>query len=226
MSLHGPGCLAAPFAAAITQLPPRSSLMPGAVVSRHGDRILFGPFVLGGGGGTLADTRIQPVDGGIDLLVSALAAPEMPSAASSLFFRAGRGALGRMADGIRYGNPQVFVEGACGLIGLGEGLTPAGDDCLVGALAILHRFARPWLARHSEIRPPIAAAARGGTTIVGRDFILHALDGAFSEHVLALVAAESVKDVRRAATRLAATGATSGADTLCGIRLALEALRR
>jgi hypothetical protein len=44
--------------------------------------------------------------------------------------------------------------------------------------------------------------------------------------VLAVVTAESVLSARLAAERLARVGATSGADTLGGIRLACRALER
>ena len=61
---------------------------------------------------------------------------------------------------------------------------------------------------------------------MAREFVLEALDGRFAEPVLALLTAGSDGDAGGAARRLLAMGATSGADTLCGIRLALRALER
>jgi hypothetical protein len=119
----------------------------------------------------------------------------------------------------------TFLDGACGLIGLGEGLTPAGDDCLVGALALIHRFDRPWLAAQPRIRAAVRSKTLRGTTAVAREFLLHALDGHFAESVADLVHADSVAGVREGAARLLAVGATSGADTLLGMGLALAALR-
>jgi len=59
---------------------------------------------------------------------------------------------------------------------------------------------------------------------VARDFLLEALDGRFAEPVLALLTAPSDDVAGSAARRLVAMGATSGADTLCGIRLGCRAL--
>ena len=118
----------------------------------------------------------------------------------------------------------AVVAAARALIGLGEGLTPAGDDCLVGALAVLHRLAPGWLSEDSRITEALAAAARTRTTDIARDFLLEALAGRFAESVLAVVTAGSVLSAKLAAERLARVGATSGADTLGGIRLACRAL--
>jgi len=224
VTLHGPAPLAAPFAAAVARLAEASRLTPRTEVFRRENRILLGPCVLDTEGGTLVDTTIHPGGEGPHLLASVLKALAMPAGAPGLCSPIGRPAQWRLVDGIRNRDAQAVVQGACALVGLGEGLTPAGDDCLVGVLAILHRFAHAWLEKHPEIRAAIGTAARMGTTTVGRDFILHGLDGAFSEGILRLVTAASEHDVRRSAADLAATGATSGADTLHGICLGLEAL--
>ena len=224
VALHDPGPLAAPFAASVTRLPEGGSLTPGAEVVRHDSRILLGTFVLGSEGSRLVDTTIHSTTERPDRLTSLLASTAIPVVAPGLCAPGGRSAQRRLADAIVQRDPRTLVEGARALIGLGEGLTPAGDDCLVGALAILHRFTRGWLDEHPEIRFPIAAAARAGTTVVGRDFILHALDGVFSEVVLRVVTAPSDHEVRRAAAALSEMGSTSGADTMRGMRIALEAL--
>ncbi|MFI5340782.1 MAG: DUF2877 domain-containing protein [Candidatus Methylomirabilales bacterium] len=224
VTLHGPGPLAAPFAAAVTRLPEAGSLTPGAEVLWHDRRILLGPFVLDSEGSGLVDTTIHSTTERPDPLASLLASTPMPVVAPGLCSPSGRSAQCRLADAIVTRDPRTFVEGACALIGLGEGLTPAGDDCLVGALVILHRFTRRWLDEHPEIRAPIADAARAGTTVVGRDFILHALDGAFSEVVFRVVTAPSEHEARQAAAALSEMGSTSGADTMRGMRIALEAL--
>ena len=111
------------------------------------------------------------------------------------------------------------------LLGLGEGLTPSGDDCLVGALAILLYVDGDWLPRDGSAGlGVIAGSARERTTAVGREFVLHAIAGRFSEPVLAVLRAAAPDAQRRAVERLAGLGATSGADTLCGMRLACRSL--
>jgi hypothetical protein len=131
----------------------------------------------------------------------------------------------QIGRGIRGRDTRAFLAGAAALIGLGEGLTPAGDDCLVGALAVLSRFAPAWLAEQPVIRTAITAASEAGTTTVAREFLLHALDGSFSEPVVHLMHARSAAEALEYATRLAGMGGSSGADTLRGIGLALEALQ-
>ena len=224
ITLHGPGPLAAPFAAAVMRLPRSGSVTPGTAVVRHDRRMLLGPFVLDTEGATSVDVTIPPATGGARFLASAFRGLAIPAGGSGLSSPRGRSAQRELADGIRHRDGEAFVKAACALIGLGEGLTPAGDDCLVGALAVLHRFRPAWLTDHLDLGAQIATAARAGTTMVGREFILHALDGAFSEHILRVVAASGGEDVRRAVTALAETGGTSGVDTLDGIRIALEAL--
>jgi hypothetical protein len=93
-------------------------------------------------------------------------------------------------------------------------------------VAVLHRLTPDWLSEDSRITEPLAAAARTRTTDIARDFLLEGLTGRFAESVLAVVTAESALSARLAAERLARVGATSGADTLGGIRLACRALER
>src|SRR5207247_10684884 len=137
---------------------------------------------------------------------------------------AGLRALDARERGSGARDSRAFADAACSLIGLGEGLTPAGDDAIVGALAAIHRLAPGWLAAHAGQRDRLADAARRRTTDVARDFVLEALDGRFAEPVLALLTSGSDEDAGSAARRLLVMGATSGTDTLCGIRLGCRAL--
>lgn len=146
-----------------------------------------------------------------------------PGPANGLSSSIGRRARARLAEGVSRQDSGAFIEGALELIGLGEGLTPAGDDCLVGALAALYRLAPSWVHAHPEISATVGSRAAVATTTIAREFIVHALAGRFAESLIDLLTAESVDQVRRAATRLLECGATSGADTLCGVRLVLDA---
>ena len=209
LTLQGPGVLVAPFAVALSRLPGRGTVAPGMTLR-----------------GTAFDWKAAEC---VDLhmppgpLVFPLdALGEAARAASPSISPAAR-ALER-ALVTRDGG--AVVAAALALIGLGEGLTPAGDDCLVGALAVLHRRAPDWLSEDSRVTEALAAAARTRTTDIARDFLLEALAGRFAESVLAVVTAESGLSARLAAERLARVGATSGADTLGGIRLACRALER
>ncbi|WP_058912303.1 DUF2877 domain-containing protein [Entomohabitans teleogrylli] len=109
----------------------------------------------------------------------------------------------------------------CGLVGLGPGLTPSGDDMLVGALAVLYTSHFRDLMRRRDLLPPPDQLARL-TTSVSCSYLNSARNGCFSLPVLRLM-----RDLQRgrqatpAISRLTSFGHTSGADLLAGIVTAL-----
>jgi hypothetical protein len=114
-----------------------------------------------------------------------------------------------------------------GLVGLGEGLTPSGDDLLVGILAggLLASAQRPaaaWRrALDGVLRPRLAL----GSPRLSRQLIEAALEGAFAEPLLALGEALTATDAARlesAAHDLLALGHRSGADLLWGLGVGLD----
>jgi hypothetical protein len=129
-----------------------------------------------------------------------------------------------LAEGIRWRSARLFLSYAIPLVGRGEGLTPAGDDCLVGALAALWRFDPFWRACLPAIRGPLLAYAAGATTTVSAEFLAHALAGAFSEPLLRLATAADPAGAREAAAALVGFGATSGVHTLAGFLTAHRTL--
>ena len=214
LALHGPGPLLAPFAAwdgkDFVDCPVESGrlLAPGLGLSWEGaqrvDCALAGP---------------RPCCAG------AFAAPvgALPPHAPGLDSALGRDARAALAAGIAARDGARLMAGARALLGLGEGLTPAGDDCLVGALAVLHAVDAGVLTQPG-VAASIASDAAARTTTIAREFVLHALAGRFSEPVLAVLRARSRDEAGHAAAQLAAAGGTSGADTLHGMRLAWDAL--
>lgn len=212
VTLHGPGLLAAPFAAAVVSLPPRGALAPGMALPA-----------------SMLDWRdaerasLTMPAGPLAYRPEALGAATGAAALGSV---TGRRAQSRLARALAARDADRVAAAALGLVGFGEGLTPAGDDCLVGALAAVHRLAAGWLAARPALRARLAEAAVGRTTAIAREFLLHALEGRFAEPVLQVLAAGSEEAAGRAASRLVAMGATSGADTLAGIRLACKALAK
>jgi Protein of unknown function (DUF2877) len=136
-----------------------------------------------------------------------------------------------MQQALADGNSAQLLAAARRLIGLGPGLTPSGDDFLVGYLRGL------WLRRQNQqLASPMLACLRAGllldlddrTTRVGAEFIRYALRGAFAEILdqaaLALLAPAHPQAVRSALDRLLAQGETSGTDTTLGLLTCLEAL--
>jgi Protein of unknown function (DUF2877) len=208
VTLQGPGLLAAPFAVALSALPSLSAFRPGTII-RHS---------------ALDWTRAERVSLETPPDRLAFRADALPTAHGAAALRAGHGLRARraLAGSLVERNPGAFAAAATELIGLGEGLTPAGDDCVVGALAAIHCLAPGWLEPHA-VRA-VAETAFARTTDVARDFLLEALAGRFAEPVLAILRAPSAARATAAARRLLAMGATSGADTLDGLRLACRAL--
>ncbi|HKT57590.1 MAG TPA: DUF2877 domain-containing protein, partial [Microbacterium sp.] len=108
-------------------------------------------------------------------------------------------------------------------LGLGEGLTPTGDDILTG-LAFL--AAQPGMHLAARL-PAIAAAAddRDATTLLGAVTLRHAACGRARQRLHDLVCGIADGDdalVELAVMRIREIGHTSGDDILTGIRLALE----
>jgi hypothetical protein len=222
LTLQESAPLVAPFAVALDRLPRSPDVYTGAPVRRRGGALALAEFTLDWKSAAVANTAMPAGRCGADLLLldrlSAIAecAPALNSAAARL-------ARARLAEGLRTSEADAFVDGALGLLGLGEGLTPAGDDFLVGTLAVVHRCAPSWLRERSAIAATIGGRADGATTAVAREFVSHALAGHFAESLIELLTAESSEAAERAAARLLSTGATSGADTLAGVRAAIRA---
>lgn len=225
LTLQAPGPLAAPFAVALARMPAAGALCPGSRVNRCGDGLDLGAVGVRWRGATLANTAMRESLGAPAPALAGLMDGRHGQSGRALWSPIGQRARSRLAEGLRRRHAETFLDGAFGLIGLGEGLTPAGDDCLVGALAVIQRFDRPWLAAHPGIPASVRPRAWDGTTAVAREFVVHALDGHFAESVVDVLEAESVEAAQRGAARLLGVGATSGADTLLGIRLALGALQ-
>ena len=206
------GCphLAAPFAVALFELPPRDAVAPGSHIRRSDFDCTQSEAV-----------ALEMPRGPLAFHPARL--PE-PPCGHALATRAGLRAQRALAKSLAARDFSSFADAAWQLIGLGEGLTPAGDDCVLGALAVVHRLAPAWLLDNRAQRDRLVMAAGTRTTDVARNFLLEALEGRFAEPVLHLLTARTDDLANRAARELLAMGATSGADTLTGIRLGCRAL--
>ncbi len=134
---------------------------------------------------------------------------------------------GALTDGLRQGYEQddlgTITAFAGRLVGLGPGLTPAGDDWLAGWLVGVRAAA----AMNSD-RPPldldavgraVVGSARPRTSRLSLAFLQAAADGAAAEPWHALLAALAGADqtpLRHAAAEIMRHGATSGFDMLAG----------
>jgi hypothetical protein len=99
------------------------------------------------------------------------------------------------------------------LAGLGPGLTPAGDDYVLGVMAAL------WLLGERNPLPAMAAACATRTTLLSGAFLRAAAQGQFMEgwhHLAHALDRQDEPGSRRAVRHIAAIGATSGRDSLAG----------
>jgi hypothetical protein len=115
-----------------------------------------------------------------------------------------------------------------GLLGLGSGLTPSGDDLTMGFLLYLKRWGHvlaPGLDL-ATLAPVIVPLATRKTTTLSANLIECALNGQANERLL--LALDGIltgePDPATCASYLAGWGNTSGLDALVGMALAQHAI--
>lgn len=129
-----------------------------------------------------------------------------------------------VAGCLRATDPYAAVAG---LVGRGEGLTPAGDDALAGALLLRRALG---LAPPARVDDALAAAVRTqlpATTAVSASLLDAAAGGWAAREVVELVDAVvhgGGRGVRAALPAVLAIGHTSGRDLVTGLLAALDAL--
>lgn len=156
---------------------------------------------------------LQAHAGGFDLIFS-----ESPDTELSLILLA---AKKHIEDSLRLYRSRQYKESAVclsGILGLGSGLTPGGDDFLCGALAglklrgesegIFSRTLKETISRRLNDTVDISAA-----------FLSCALNGQYS---LAVNSLTDIPDPVRISASFSEIGHSSGIDTLCGILYALS----
>lgn len=116
------------------------------------------------------------------------------------------------------------------LIGLGPGLTPSGDDFLIGLLSALSLLEKgnPRIGRFAVALRQAIGEAVEKTTPLSREFLLYACSGEFSEPFHELYQAAAALDMPgtlAAAIRFTAIGHTSGVDGLTGVLYGLGVCR-
>ena len=131
-------------------------------------------------------------------------------------------ALDRLTRNLRHGNDDAVARSAEELAGLGPGLTPAGDDVLVGALHALSLLGGRWI----DMRPMLASVRERTTSLSGA-WIEAAARGEAAEPWHTLVAAMNGDDqsaVTAAGEGVLAMGASSGRWALAGFVATIGAL--
>ncbi|MCC5949386.1 MAG: DUF2877 domain-containing protein [Nitriliruptoraceae bacterium] len=150
-----------------------------------------------------------------------------------------RASLSAVCDGLERADDEAAVTAADALIGLGPGLTPAGDDLLAGLLASIAPLwtavaATGDLAASAAIpvaarRVAVAVAERAvdGTTTVSAELLRHAATGAVARPVLTLLRALGGHGPLEPAVHgLLAVGSSSGRDLARGVLAAARLTAR
>ena len=121
--------------------------------------------------------------------------------------------LGDSDEALHRGDDERAAELLCGLIGLGEGLTPSGDDFLCGVLAAGRLYGGRAGTLSAALKRKIMQKLCQ-TNDISAAFLKCACEGLFSQPVIELQ--ENV-DLEHSSRSFAAIGHSSGADTLSGI---------
>lgn len=235
VSLHGPGPIPSPFGIACESRPITAGLESASVRVEADAVVLDGSFRLRLDGALVSDTALPtpaPLPSVSECLTRALAGVTtglLPTAAALLagdvppsdpLARTAAPALARLYAATRARNEADCLAAARPLLGLGPGLTPAGDDCLVGWLAGAWTAGAAGRRLVEAMEPDLLAAATHLTSRLSTAFLAAAVNGEAAEPLHGFVLAPT--EARLAG--LLALGATSGADLLAGYLLARAAL--
>jgi len=130
--------------------------------------------------------------------------------------------IGMLHRAIRSGDADAMIASAGKLAGLGHGLTPAGDDLLIGLILTANRYQSliPELIPFIEICKQIPGLIAQKSTRLSYAISRAALQGLADERILAgldnLAAGNSGLDILMC---ISGYGASSGMDTLAGALL-------
>jgi hypothetical protein len=106
------------------------------------------------------------------------------------------------------------IEGLEKLIGLGQGMTPSGDDFITGAFLGQNLFTGSSILCQKNIKKNLER-----TTTAGKTLLFLAIQNSFPAYLLNFIKEICVpeKDIKTASLKAAEHGATSGLDSLTGL---------
>jgi len=134
------------------------------------------------------------------------------------------GPLAALRGAVRRADLDAALRTATRLIGLGPGLTPAGDDVMAGTIAGLVLLGHPSADRFAA---GVYALAAGRTTELSRALLRHAACGRVSgEFAAVLHALVGERPLMPAVAALLATGSTSGRALALGLSTAIDLVER
>ncbi len=101
LTLQAPGTLAAPFAAALAQMPGADAIRPGVSVGRRGDTLVLGSIGVRWLSATLVDTSVRENSGALSPALAALMDESFGQSGRALSNSIGQRARWRLAEGLR-----------------------------------------------------------------------------------------------------------------------------
>lgn len=117
---------------------------------------------------------------------------------------------------------EAFQQAARYLVGRGKGLTPSGDDILLGFFLVLKLF-----GQDAGLTQPLLDFAGQSTTAISAAYLKDLSNGFVSEYYQAFcqaVALEYPTGLRSAIEKIKTIGSTSGFDSLLGMSLGIRKL--
>ncbi|HYH24842.1 MAG TPA: DUF2877 domain-containing protein, partial [Blastococcus sp.] len=134
------------------------------------------------------------------------------------------GPLAALRGAVRRADLEAALRTATRLIGLGPGLTPAGDDVMAGTVAGLVLLGHPAAERFAT---GVCSLAAGRTTELSAALLRHAAAGRVSaEYAAVLRGLVGERPLAPAVDQLLATGATSGRALALGLCTAIDLVER
>jgi hypothetical protein len=141
----------------------------------------------------------------------------------NIFGAAGLPRMEGLVKALREADPRSAREEVRGLVGLGPGLTPSGDDALAGMALVLLLYSRTTgrMASSAEaLARALRSESRGRTTAVSEAYLRQAAAGRGNEAVRGLceaVLTGGPEEVERETRKVLAIGETSGTDVVLGV---------
>ncbi len=135
--------------------------------------------------------------------------------------------LDALRQALGHGDLPAFEAAARRVLGLGPGLTPSGDDLLGGVFFVLAHAPLPdWQAALPAVAARLRAACAGATNAISAALLADLMAGQGYRLLHEFVAAldrGAQSEIVSTALALHRLGASSGADLMAGVLLALSA---
>lgn len=208
--------LVTPLGLAVPALDP-GAVAPGMPVACRAGRVALGPAVIDARAAPLwrAAPWPGPVGGSVTRLEVAV------RCARTRAWQGSAALADAVSDALCAGDDVRLGRVLRGVVGQGPGLTPSGDDVLVGFLAAATLLPRPGLLRRIV---PVVAGLATHTNDISRSLLVQASRGQVSRplHDLGFAILAPTANLACALERALDVGASSGADACLGLAAAIK----